>query len=301
MFPDCANTACKAPISAGILLFLLAAGFRLWLLPQSEPLESVTAATFAERCWFLFPWSVMIVIPFLLRWKKVLRMNEMEPADALPWVWLVACALALMLFKTETTAWSAPMALLWPAFALYAAITWEQITSGMRLAGVGLLFVASITGLFVMPLWAGKEMASALWPVWWLSCGAVIGFTVVALVFAARGPSRAALLAVSAAVIPLGFSLLDAHKHVAEWTSGRSLAESFLPGTHAKDVLYTNEKPAAISGFLFYWRGDVKAVDQIVPAKKAFLLAPKNSVAGPHKPVAENASHLLFSLQGTEK
>lgn len=291
----------KLPINGGIVALLLAAGLRLWLTSGDKPDESLPAATFAESCWFLFPWSAMIAVPFLLRWKKVLRMEEMEPSDALPWMWLVASGLALVVFQTSTTEWPQPIALLWPAFALCAAVTWERITSGMRLVGVGLLVAASVTGLFVMPLCVGEEMASALRPVWWLSCGVVIGFATVALFFAARGQSRAALLAVSAAVIPLGFNLLDAHKHVAERTSGRSLAESFLPATHEKDVLYTNEKPATISSFLFYWRGDVKPEDQIVPARNALLLVPRNSADRRGRPVSENASHVLFSLQETGK
>ncbi|HEY5892740.1 MAG TPA: glycosyltransferase family 39 protein [Chthoniobacterales bacterium] len=275
----------------GLWLFGFVLVVRLWLTSGSGFRELATASSVPPQAvfWYFFPWALVVLLPFLLRCKKVLRVAEMEATDALPWIWLALTPLVFGFGHFDIL-----VALSWPAFAICAVIVWERITSRMRLFGIGLLLATAIAAFFAMPHFTGKEMSAALSPGWWLSCGAIIAFGLVAFAVTIMGQSRAALLAISAAVIPLGFNLLDAQKHVAEWTSGRSLAEVFLPATHEKDVLYTNENPATISGFLFYWRGDVKRLDQIAPAKKAFLLVPKASYTGHGKRLSENASHVLL-------
>lgn len=256
--------------------------------------------------WMLFPWAVILIVPFFWRIRKILRLKEMDCGEAVLWFWLAA-AVVWVVVGGLPGEWPRSMAMLWPVFAICSAMIWERLNSGLKMAGAGLLVVTGIIGAGFCGGMAGTEWLHLLQPIWWLSCGVLIAFGLAALVFVWQRHSRAALLALAAAVIPLAFNLMDARARHAGGESFRDVAWPLAVNEKYAPVLL-DDHPAAVSGFLFYGAEGIaphfvdRAEMEMPGVRPRFILSPKSRLGVwqrlyPGAVISsENATHYLLKV-----
>ena len=118
-----------------------------WVLPFAEagarpPDQGVALPWFllAHLVW----WApcVLLVLPgAFLAWRKIIRPHEIETTDALPLCWMAAGLLPLWLMPQRQEYESLMM---WSAFALWAASTWDRMPRALQLTGIAVAAVAGI-------------------------------------------------------------------------------------------------------------------------------------------------------------
>lgn len=228
----------------------------------------------------LFPWSIIILPAFVLRLRKILRLNELTPSEAAIWIWFVSTALWILGFGV-TGEWSANVACLTPVFALLASLIWERANSGMRIAGVALLVVLGFGGLGFCSQFVDDEWISLLQPIWWLSSSVIICFGMAAVVALHLRHSRAALLIIAASTVPMTYNLLDARARY-DWQHslkdfGKKVEVGYMPGTE----IYLGREIEEVSSFLFYAPPGlrIQAMPPGVPGPKDYLLVCREELA----------------------
>jgi 4-amino-4-deoxy-L-arabinose transferase-like glycosyltransferase len=193
-----------------------------------------------------FP-ALFLVLPGLIcAPRKIFRPNETTFADALPWVWITVGLLASAL-PGERHPFSSLAAA--PGFALMAAAAWERTLRPLRVAGIFLALVVGVAigaATYYQPsMVAGfldRSTNASAWtflsPLAQIAVGSLVAFGVGALLIL-KQRAEITLVLVLAAMVPVGFCLVEARSRAAPYFSLADAAQYLNPRLGRNgDVVY---------------------------------------------------------------
>jgi 4-amino-4-deoxy-L-arabinose transferase-like glycosyltransferase len=183
-----------------------------------------------------FP-AVFLVLPGLIvAPRKIFRPNDIAFADVLPLAWITA-GLVASLLPGKPHAFSSLAAA--PGFALFAAVAWERTSRPLRCAGIILALivgVATSAWICFRPASIATFLESPGDDSIWLSLSplaqiAVVSFLVfsVAALLILKQRAEIILVVALAAMVPVGFCLVEGRSRVAPFFSLASAAEFLNP------------------------------------------------------------------------
>jgi 4-amino-4-deoxy-L-arabinose transferase-like glycosyltransferase len=157
-----------------------------------------------------FPASILVLPGLFLALRRIVRPHEITFSEALPVCWMAVGFLPLLLIGHLALYSSMSM---WSAFALWAALVWERTPRLPQMVGLGTLILA---GAVVAAVALFAQTVSPITS--WLAlrpllefAGATLGIcAALALYFARRQRSEAALLVVLVSMVPIGLCLAEA-------------------------------------------------------------------------------------------
>ncbi len=181
-----------------------------------------------------FP-AVFLILPGLIvAPRKIFRPNEIAFADVLPLAWIAAGLLSTI---WAHNAFSSLVAA--PGFALFAAVAWERTSRPLRFAGVILaLIVGAAVGALICfrPAIVASFLERPVNDSTWLSLGplaqiAIVSFLVfsVAALLLLKQRGEITLLVALAAMVPVGFCLVEGRSRSAPFFSLADAAEFLNP------------------------------------------------------------------------
>jgi 4-amino-4-deoxy-L-arabinose transferase-like glycosyltransferase len=183
-----------------------------------------------------FP-AVFLVLPGLLfAPRKILRPDEVAFADWLPLSWLcVGLGIATLLGSERACSTTA----LAPAFALFAACAWERTSRPLRVAGITLALIAGLGAaavIYFRPASVGILIDELITNALWLSLRPLDQIAMVSLLaatlaafFVIRHRAEVTLVVAVAAMVPIGFCLIESRARLAPFRSLADVAEFLNP------------------------------------------------------------------------
>lgn len=231
----------------GIFLFLLIQSPWLYaegIAPAFSALPHETPVSYPWLRGFLwmFPWSVIVLGGVVFYASRLIAHRRIEFRDGVPWILL---GLAALLYPLASGANDLGSPLIWAPAALVLAATWSNLPRWGQIAVTGVILAITVAITFpsewiILPtIDELRAVPADVWP-WfrWMvmqfSTGMVL-FSLAAFIFTITRHQRLPIMALSAAVLPLGFTLLELRSKLAPYFSSAEVAE-FLNGQAALDA-----------------------------------------------------------------
>jgi 4-amino-4-deoxy-L-arabinose transferase-like glycosyltransferase len=199
-----------------------------------------------------FPWSVVLLPGIIFSWRRVIRPHEINFAEALPLCWMAVVFVPLLFLGQRQDYYSMSM---WSAVALWAAVVWDRMPQKLRAAGViavGLAGLMTVTAVFLVnaaahPLNGNWGTMDARWTAWralhempasaWLVIRPVLATTgvslvllsLVALYLVLKEREKLAAVALAAAMVPSGLSMIEGVSRTSPYFSLANVARYLNP------------------------------------------------------------------------
>jgi 4-amino-4-deoxy-L-arabinose transferase-like glycosyltransferase len=189
---------------------------------------------------FHFAWwfpAILLILPgLILAPRRIFRPNEFTFADALPLVWIGVGLIGPMLAGERHVFSSLATA---PGFALFAARAWERVSRPLRVAGIALTLVVGLAlgaAIYYQPRIAAdfleRPLNTSTWiflsPLAQIAVGSLVAFAVGALLIV-KQRGEITLVVALAAMVPVGFCLVEARSRAAPFFSLADAAQYLNP------------------------------------------------------------------------
>jgi Dolichyl-phosphate-mannose-protein mannosyltransferase len=183
-----------------------------------------------------FP-AILLILPGLLfAPRKILRLDEAAFADWLPLSWLFVGLSASIILGSERACSTTALA---PAFSLFAACAWERTSRSLRLAGIMLALIADLgasAAIYFRPTSFGILIHELITDAAWFSLRPLCQIAMVSLLiltlaafFVVKQRAEITLVLALAAMVPIGFCLIEGRARLAPFLSLADAAEYLNP------------------------------------------------------------------------
>jgi hypothetical protein len=243
-----------------------------------------------------FPWSIALLPGLIFAWRRVIRPREIEFSDALLLCWMSVIFVPLLFLGQRQDYYSMSM---WSAVALWTALAWGRMPGRLRAAGtiaVGSIGIISAgVALFLtnapQTLNGNWGAMDDRWTAWealhnmpastWLSLRsmflitgvALVSLSMVALYFISKQRETLAAIALSVAMIPTGFSMMEGVARIAPYFSLADLGRFLNASLDEKGQVLFEGSLNEGSSLIFYLNRKFSLVNQN-PKKEAPLGTP---------------------------
>jgi hypothetical protein len=199
-----------------------------------------------------FPWSIALLPGVVFGWRRVMRPHDINFADALLLCWMAVVFVPLLFLGQRQDYYSMTM---WSAAALWSAVAWDRIPRKLRAVGaigVTLAGIMSAAAAFFLnraarALNGNWGTMDARWTAWralhempmsaWLVIRPVLTTTgislvvlsLVALYFIFKRREKLAAIALAAAMVPGGLSMIEGVARTAPYFSLAEVARFLNP------------------------------------------------------------------------